>query len=75
MHAVSGQEARAWKEKGGDRARHCLKIQKRFLEELLVPWVPRFCDEAIMNAELSFYRELAKLTKSFIEFEGKEVER
>ena len=72
MQELAKQEAQAWEEKAGDGARHCLKTQKRFLEEHLVKWVPHFCDEVIKNAEVSFYRELAKLTRSFIEFEGEE---
>ena len=72
MQELAKQEAQAWEKKGRDGARHCLKTQKRFLEEHLVPWVPHFCDEVIKNAEVSFYRELAKLTRSFIEFEGEE---
>jgi TorA maturation chaperone TorD len=37
--------------------------------------VPLFCKRVIKDAELSFYGEIAKLTKCFIEFEKKEINR
>ncbi len=75
MAEVSKQEAEAWEEEDRDRARHCLKIEKRFLNEHLIQWVPLFCDQVINEAGLSFYGEMARLAKSFIEFEGVEIEK
>ncbi len=69
MSESAKQEARAWEKKDVDRALYCQKIEKKFIEEHLAPWVPLFCDKVIKDAELSFYGEIAKLTKSFIEFE------
>ncbi|MFH1294106.1 MAG: molecular chaperone TorD family protein [Pseudomonadota bacterium] len=69
MQEVTEREARAWEDKDCDGALHCLTIEKRFIEEHLGRWVLIFCDKLIKDAELSFYREMAKLTKSFIESE------
>lgn len=75
MAEIAKQEAEAWEEEDWDRARHCLKIEKRFLDEHLVQWVPLFCEEIISYAELPFYREMGKLTKKFIEFEKAEIDK
>lgn len=53
----------------GERADWCLEVQKRFIDEHLSKWVPDFCDAVIERAELPFYAEMAKVTRSFIEFE------
>ncbi|GBE05880.1 hypothetical protein BMS3Abin10_01521 [bacterium BMS3Abin10] len=45
-------------------------MEKKFIEEHLLKWIPIFCDKVITWAELPFYREMAKLTKFFIEFEN-----
>jgi TorA maturation chaperone TorD len=49
-------------------------MERRFLDEHLSRWVPAFCDKVMAAAELSFYRELAGLTKRFIEFDREEIE-
>jgi TorA maturation chaperone TorD len=75
MQEIAGQEAGAWEENDIKRAFHCRKIEKEFIGKHLVPWVPSFCKRVIKDAELSFYGEIAKLTKCFIEFEKKEINR
>ncbi len=74
MQQVTKREAQAWEEKDNDGALYCLKMEKKFIEEHLVPWLPLFCDKVIKDAELSFYREMAKLTKNFIELEKEEID-
>ena len=54
MQQVTLREEQAWKEGDKDRALYCLKIEKGFIEEHLVRWVPLFCDKVIKDAELSF---------------------
>ena len=44
--------------------------QKKFLEEHLRGWVPRYCDEVREHAATVFYRELAHLVGEFIESES-----
>lgn len=69
MHEVTGQEARAWREKKRDEGLRCLEIEKKFIKEHIMKWVPAFCDKVIKFSEHSFYREMALLTKNFVEFE------
>lgn len=74
MQRTTEREAQAWEGKDNDGALYCLKMEKKFIEEHLVPWLPLFCDKVIKDAELSFYREMAKLTKSFVELEKEEID-
>jgi len=73
MRQVTRREEQAWGEEDEEGAIYCLKIQKKFIEEHLVRWIPRFCEKIIRVAELPFYREMAALTRNFIEFEKQEV--
>ncbi len=71
MQEVTMREAQAWKEKDDDGALYCLKMEKKFIDEHLVKWVPVFCDKVIETAQLSFYKAIARLTKDFISKEEK----
>ncbi len=75
MQQVTLREEQAWAEQDKDTALSCLKNEKKFIEEHLARWVPIFCEKVINEAELLFYREMAALTKSFIEFEKEEINR
>ena len=74
MKQLTLREEQAWRDEDEDGALDCLKTEKKFIEEHLVRWVHAFCDKVIKEAELPFYREMAALTKNFIEFERQEVE-
>ena len=45
-----------------------------FMEDHIMKWIPQFCDKIIADAELSFYREMAELTKSFIQTDIKNID-
>lgn len=72
MATLVRREARAWAENDEAIARSCVAMQKKFLEEHLTHWIPDFCGKVIQQAELPFYRAVAELTRSFIEFENQE---
>jgi TorA maturation chaperone TorD len=73
MQEVIKRETQAWKEKDREGALYCLKIEKKFIDEHLARWIPVFCDKIISEADLSFYREMSRLAKSFIELEAKTI--
>ncbi len=75
MQQVIEREDQAWGEDDRDGALYCREIEKRFIEEHLIRWIPIFCDKVIRESELPFYREMATLTKNFMEFEKAEVNR
>lgn len=72
MAALARREAQAWAESDEAIAMSCVAMQKKFLEEHLIQWIPDFCEKVIQLAELPFYHAVAELTRSFIEFENKE---
>jgi TorA maturation chaperone TorD len=75
MNKVTEREAQAWEENDSDGTLNCLKIEKKFIDEHLGKWIPQFCDKIMSEAGLSFYREMAKVTKHFIEFEKEEINK
>ena len=50
-------------------------MEKKFIDEHLMKWLPVFCAKIIFDAEILFYREMAKITRNFIEFEKDEINR
>jgi len=75
MQQVTQREEQAWEADDKGMALICLENEKKFVEEHLVRWIPDFCEKVIGEAASPFYREMAKFTKKFIEFEKNEVGR
>ncbi|GBE03997.1 hypothetical protein BMS3Abin09_00921 [bacterium BMS3Abin09] len=50
-------------------------MEKKFIDEHLTKWLPVFCKKIISEAKLPFYREMARITSNFIEFEKDEINR
>jgi anaerobic sulfite reductase subunit A len=75
MQHVVLREGQAWEADDNEMALLCLKNEKKFVDEHLSRWIPDFCEKVINEAELLFYREMAALTKNFIEFEKEEINK
>jgi len=75
MQQLTAREEQTWEDADTEGAVYCRNIQKKFIEEHLVPWIPVFCEKVIQRAELPFYKEIAALTRKFIEFEQVEINR
>ena len=73
MQQLTLCEEQAWEETDTDKVTTCRQVEKKFIEEHLVRWIPAFCEKVIQEAELPFYRAVAALTRSFIEFEKAEM--
>jgi TorA maturation chaperone TorD len=73
MQHVVKREMQAWEAEDNETALLCLKNEKKFVDEHLFGWIPDFCEKVIETADWPFYREMARLTRSFIEFEKKEL--
>jgi TorA maturation chaperone TorD len=69
------REEQAWQDDDKETALLCLENEKKFIDEHLFRWIPDFCNKVIQEADLPFYREMAKLTKNFIEFETEEIDK
>jgi TorA maturation chaperone TorD len=73
MHRMTEWEARKWRQKDRENAEFCLKVQRMFLEQHLLSWLPQFCDVVMKQADLRFYAGVAELTRNFLEFEQQSV--
>jgi TorA maturation chaperone TorD len=73
IQQVIQREAQAWNAGDDETALLCLKNEKKFVNDHLNRWIPEFCEKVITAAESPFYREMARLTRSFIEFEEQEL--
>jgi TorA maturation chaperone TorD len=69
MQRLTLREEQAWKEDDADKATACRNVEKKFIEEHLIRWIPTFCEQVIQAAELPFYRSFAELTRRFIRYE------
>ncbi len=69
MAGMAEREARAIEDSDLEAAAQCRWIQKEFLQDHLGRWLPEFCGRAAEHAELSFYRELARLAGHFLDSE------
>ncbi len=74
MQKLIEKEKQALGENGGKDVLHFIKIEKLFMEDHILKWVPQFCDKVIAEAELPFYREMARITQSFMLIEKEELE-
>ncbi len=69
MARMAAREAEAVAAGDTATANRSRRIQREFLETHLGRWMPRFCGCAAEHAELSFYRELARLAGHFLDSE------
>ncbi len=75
MQQLILREEQAWMDEDRDKAVACRQVEKKFIEEHLIRWIPNFCEKVMQAAELPFFRSLAVLTCSFIEFEIEEMNK
>ncbi len=73
MKEAASREAQAIEEKDWEGALYCQKMEKKFICDHLIKWIPAFCDKIISQSKISFYGDLAEVTKKFITLEYKEI--
>ena len=69
MQRMTAWEADKWQQQDRENAEYCLKVQRMFLDQHLLAWMPQFCDVVIKQADIRFYAGVAELTKDYLEFE------
>ena len=74
MKEAAGREAQALEEKDWEGVLYCQKMEKKFICDHLIKWIPKFCDKIISQAEISFYGDVADVTKKFITLEFEEID-
>ena len=43
-----------------------LGLEREFISEHLIQWIPGFCDAVIKSSSIKFYKSIAELTKKFV---------
>ena len=74
MEKLTEWEAEKCMEMDRISAEYCLSIQRMFLQQHLLTWIPKFCNAVITQAATPFYREMAELTINFLELEQQSLE-
>ncbi len=49
-----------------------INLQKRFIEEHLSRWIPKFCDKLQTYSKTAFFKEIANILRDFVLFEADE---
>ena len=70
MQRLTCHENEAWAREDKKQAISCLEFEKRFIDEHLSQWVPIFCNKVKEETRVAFYREMAELTRQFIDFDS-----
>ena len=73
MRNLTAWEADKWVEEDNKNAEYCLSVQRMFLEEHLLRWLPQCCNAVMAKAEMPFYRAMAELTKQYVEVERQSI--
>jgi TorA maturation chaperone TorD len=75
MQRLTCHEKEAWTQEDKETAIRCLEFEKKFIDEHLSQWVPTFCDKVKEETRVAFYGEIADLTKQFIDFDSKLIDK
>ena len=73
MGKLADFESEKWSNDDADGARYCLSVQKLFAENHLLEWIPHFSEKVAANADLPFYREMARITDKFIDYDVEQI--
>lgn len=69
MQKLIEQERLSWEKDDAETTGKCIEVERTFFHKHINTWVPTFCERVIEAANLDFYREVASLTKDFIQDE------
>jgi len=74
MRFMCNKELEAWRNVNKNQAFRLLDAEKHFLEEHLMTWVTRFCENVRAYERLGFYRGWADLTEGWLSFDHQLIE-
>lgn len=74
MAELTKRESLAWNSADYAMVSTALEYQVDFMTEHLGQWVGKFCARVVETADLSFYRDVSKLTAMFIAAESKAID-
>jgi len=67
MRLLCEEEIRSLDQGDTDEAEGFARLQHRFLQEHLLPWVPRYCESLLSHSTAGFYQGVAQLLLGFLE--------
>ncbi len=74
MSLLCYREMESWKNGRIGEGRRYLELEKRFLDEHILRWVPEFCRRVEAEAREEFYAAVARLTEEFIRVDAENLE-
>ena len=74
MQRLIQAEADAWTKEEDELGYNILDIEKRFYDEHLSQWVPRFCDTVLELTDHVFYIQFCEVMKSYMNFEQENLQ-
>jgi len=74
MRFMCNKELEAWRNVNKNQAFRLLDAEKHFLEEHLMRWVTRFCENVRAHERLGFYRGWADLTEGWLSLDYQLIE-
>ena len=69
MAKLTAHEAERWQAGDEENARGSLQIQRRFFDEHINQWVPRFCQKILDRNESEFYGKIAELARAVLSYD------
>ncbi len=69
MRLLCLKEQGAWEKNQLHLIHEISKIEKSFLEDHLILWIPYFCEEMIKKAQEDFFKGIGQLTKGFVKYD------
>lgn len=69
MEELCRREGEAWKGGAEGEAEAVLALERAFVKEHLVPWVPEVCGRVLEHARTPFYKDVARALRAFVGFE------
>ncbi len=66
MRHLCAKESSAWEQGDSEQALEAIAKESSFLNDHLIQWVPRFCDEMCKDAQLDLYQGVARLTRGLL---------
>jgi TorA maturation chaperone TorD len=70
MYRLVEAEEEAREENDSVKLKKILNMERGFVNEHILKWIPQFSDMVVKEARTSFYRKMAELTKRYILFEA-----
>ena len=73
MQKLIESEEDKWNQQDQLGAEFCQTVQRKFIQEHLLTWIPQLCDVVVASAKMPFYRTMSELMKNYLEIEQQSI--